>query len=112
MSSAQQGRPRHLMDPERPVRPVNDASLARVQRWVLSSLTMVTVAHFAVGLLLAALVLPADAVGGRVVLAVIATILWVAGIAGARAIHGIPVVSAWLVLGLVLGAVGAGVVLA
>ncbi len=111
MTTGQPRRPRHLMDPDHVVRPVNDASLVRVQRWVLSSLTVVTVAHFAVGLLLAALVLPADAVAGRVVLAVIATILWVAGIAGARAIHGVPAVSGWLAVGLVLGVIGAGVVL-
>lgn len=111
MTAQQRRRPRHLMDPDHPVRPLDDASLTRVQRWVLSSLTLVTVAHFAVGLLLAALVLPADAVGGRVVLAVIATILWVAGIAGARALHGASVLSAWLAVGVLLGAIGAGVVL-
>ncbi|HSX67311.1 hypothetical protein [Nocardioides sp.] len=111
MSAGQQRRARHLMDPANPVRPVNDASLTSVQRWVLSSLTVVTVAHFAVGLVVAALAMPHGAVGGRLVLAVIATVLWVAGIAGARAIHGIAVRSSWLALGLLLGAVGAVVVL-
>jgi hypothetical protein len=111
MTTGQQRRPRHLMDPEHPVRMVDDASLTRVQRWVMSSLTVVTVAHFAVGLLLAALVLPSDAEGSRAALAVIATILWVAGIAGARAIHGVPVLSGWLAVGLLLGAAGVGVVL-
>ncbi|TCJ30540.1 hypothetical protein [Nocardioides jejuensis] len=111
MSTGQQRRPRHLMDPANPVRPVNDASLTQVQRWVMSSLTVVTVAHFAVGLLLAALALPTDAVGGRVTLAVIATILWLAGIAAARAIHGVRVVSGWFAVGLLLGAVGVAVVL-
>lgn len=112
MATGHQRRPRHLMDPDHPVRPVNDASLARVQRWVLSSLTVVTVAHFAVGLLVAALALPTDAVGGRVVLGVIAGIFWIVGIAGARALHGASVVSGWLLVGVVLGAIGVGVVLA
>jgi hypothetical protein len=111
MTAQQRCRPRHLMDPDHPVRPVDDASLTRVQRWVLSSLTVVTVAHFAVGLLLAALVLPEQAVGGRIVLAVIAAILWVAGIAGARAIHGVPVVSGWLGAGVALGVAGLAIVL-
>jgi hypothetical protein len=109
---AVQRRPRHLMDPDNPVRPVNDASLTRVQRWVLSSLTLVTVAHFAVGLLLAARSLPAEAVGGRVVLAVIAGVLWTAGVAGARALHGVPVWSAWLLVGPALGVAGVVVALA
>jgi hypothetical protein len=103
---AAQRRRRHLMDPSAPVRTVDDASLTRVQRWVMSSLVVVTIAHFAVGLLLAALVLPHDATGGRIVLAVIAGVLWLAGIAGARAIHGARVLSAWLLLGVLLGTAG------
>lgn len=104
-------RPRHLMDPANPVRPVNDASLTRVQRWVLSSLTLVTVAHFAVGLLLSARALPAEVVGGRVVLAVIAGLLWTGGVVGARALHGAPLRSGWLLVGPLLGAAGLAVVL-
>jgi hypothetical protein len=104
-------RQRHLMDPDHPVRPVNDASLTRVQRWVLSSLTVVTVAHFAAGLLLAARVMPGDATGGRSVLAMIAAILWVAGVAGARALHGVPVLSGWLGVGALLGGAGFVIVL-
>lgn len=111
MTTQQQRRSRHLMDPGNPVRTVNDASLTRVQRWVMSSLTVVTVAHFAIGLLLAALVLPSDAVGGRAMLAGIAAVLWIAGIAGARALHDVRVLSWWLALGPLLGGVGAWVVL-
>jgi len=99
------------MDPSAPVRSVDDASLTRVQRWVMSSLVVVTVAHFAVGLLLAARALPVDATGSRVVLAVIAGILWTLGIAAARAIHGLPVLRAWLLLGPLLGAAGLALVL-
>lgn len=109
--STTQRRRRHLMDPANPVRPVNDAHLTRVQRWVLSSLTLVTVAHFAVGLLLAARTLPGDATGGRVALAVIAAVLWTGGVAGARALHDAPVWSAWLAVGPALGAAGVLVVL-
>ncbi|GGO84541.1 hypothetical protein GCM10011584_02320 [Nocardioides phosphati] len=107
-----QRRRRHLMDPGAPVRSVDDASLTRVQRWVMSSLVVVTIAHFAAGLLLAALALPVGATGGRLVLAAIAAILWLAGVAGARAIHGLSVVSPWLLVGLLLGAAGVAVVLA
>ena len=78
----------------------------------MSSLTLVTVAHFAVGLLLAARALPGEANGGRVVLAVIAALLWTGGLAGARALHGAPVRSAWLLVGPLLGAAGLAVVLA
>lgn len=106
-----QRRPRHLMDPENPVRPVNDASLTRVQRWVLSSLTLVTVAHFAVGLLLAARALPAEVVGGRVALAAIAGVLWTAGVAGSRALHDARIWSAWLLVGPLLGVAGLPVAL-
>ncbi len=111
MHAQQQRRSRHLMDPANPVRTVDDASLTRVQRWVMSTLTVVTIGHFAIGLLLAALVLPADAIGGRATLAVIAAILWIGGVAGARAIHAVPVLSWWLAVGPLLGAVGAWVVL-
>lgn len=108
---AAQRRRRHLMDPANPVRPVNDASLTAVQRWVMSTLTMVTVAHFAGGLLLAALALPPTAVGGRAVLAGISSVLWIGGIAGARALHGLRAASPWLAVGVALGLSGAWLVL-
>ena len=47
-------RPRHLMDPDNPVRPVNDHSLTQVQRWVLSVLAVTTILHLSAGLVIGA----------------------------------------------------------
>lgn len=111
MTAATQRRRRHLMDPANPVRPVNDASLTRVQRLVLSSLTVVTIAHLGAGLVLAALALPVAETGNRIGLAAIAGLTWVFAVAAARALHGASLVSPWLLAGLVPAAIGFWVVL-
>ena len=53
-------RRRHLMDPANPQRVVNDQSLTRVQRWVMSVLAVTTILHMSGGLILAALVIDAS----------------------------------------------------
>jgi 7-keto-8-aminopelargonate synthetase-like enzyme len=75
------------MDPAHPVRPVNDGSLTRVQRLIASILMVTTVGHLAVGLAVAAFLLPADEPQARIGLTVIAVLFAALGVAGAFAIH-------------------------
>ena len=105
-------RPRHLMDPANPVRPVNDHRLTQVQRWVVSVLAVTTILHLSVGLVIGALSLDDDAVASRVGLCVIGGLFGVVAVAVGRLIHRKPVLSPWLALGLVPGVVGVVLVLA
>jgi hypothetical protein len=105
----QQPRPRrHLIDPDNPPRrsPQKSMSITQVQRWVLSALAVTTILHLAVGLILAAVFLDDSRVSGRVGLNVIAGLIGVGAVAAARGIHQKPILSPWLVLGLVPGLVG------
>lgn len=102
-------RPRHLMDPANPVRPRNDASLTKVQRWVMSVLVVTTMLHLVVGLVIAAAAV--DVHSGKVGLLVIAAVFGVLGLAGAFLLHGRSALSPWLVLGVVPSVVGALVIL-
>lgn len=106
MVEQQPRRRRHLMDPARPVRPVNDVSLTHVQRWVMSVLTVFTTAHLAVGLVVAALSLPGDQTVARVGLNVIAAAFGVVGVAAGQLIHRRDPLNAWLLVGLFPGVVG------
>jgi CHASE2 domain-containing sensor protein len=103
-------RPRHLMDPDNPVRPVNDRSLTNVQRWVMSVLTVFTIAHLAVGIAIAANTVPEDKTAARVGLCIIACAFGVIGVAAGLLIHGKKPLAfphaPWLLLGLVPGLVG------
>lgn len=109
-------RRRHLMDPNAP-RPVRDAAqeqrnLSRVQKWVMSSLAVTTILHLCVGLILAAIFLDDPSPGARVGLNLIAAAFGVIAIAAFRAIHGKRVLSPWLLLGLIPGAIGLWLTLA
>ncbi|CAM3246934.1 hypothetical protein NODU109028_06450 [Nocardioides dubius] len=99
-------RRKHLMDPNNPVRPRNDKSLTHVQQWVMSSITVTTLAHLAAGVILAALATPASATSARIGLNVIAGAFGVIGVAAGLAIHRRSVLSPWLLLGLLPTAVG------
>lgn len=99
-------RPRHLMDPANPQRPVNDQALTNVQRWVLSVLAVFTIAHLAVGIVFAALALPADATVPRIGLCVIAGAFGVGGVMTGFAIHQRRVLTPWLLLGLLPTVIG------
>lgn len=105
-STAPAKRPRHLMDPANPVRPVNDASLTNVQRWVLSVLAVFTIMHLAVGIAIGSLFLREDAIGPRIGLNVIAAAFGVLGIGFGRLIHRATLATPWLLLGVVPGVVG------
>ena len=103
-------RRKHLMDPDAP-RPVRSSSreqqsLTRVQRWVMSSLAVTTILHLCAGLVLAAIFLDDPRPGARVGLNLIAAAFGLMAVAGFRGIHGKPIVSPWLALGLLPGVVG------
>ncbi|GAA1949533.1 hypothetical protein GCM10009798_05920 [Nocardioides panacihumi] len=103
-------RPRHLMDPDNPVRPVNDRSLTNVQRWVMSVLVVFTIAHLAIGIAIAANTVPDDALAARIGLSVISCAFGVIGVAAGILIHGnrpfARRFAPWLALGLLPGLVG------
>jgi hypothetical protein len=99
-------RRRHLMDPDHPVRPVDDRSLTQVQRWVMSTLAVFTIAHLAAGLVVAAVEVPASASAARIGLNVIAGAFGVLAVAAGRAIHQRSPLTPWLLLGLLPTVVG------
>lgn len=99
------------MDPANPVRPVNDHSLTRVQRWVMSVLAVTTILHLSVGLVIGAFFLPAEATGSRVALCVIGGLFGVVAAAVGRLVHQRSLVSPWLPLGFLPGLVGIVLVL-
>jgi hypothetical protein len=111
MSNQTQPRRRHRIDPEtlgrrRTVTAEDRAKLAddkakleRVQRWVMSSLTIITILHLSVGLVLAAVVMDPDRGVDRYGLVVIAGILGVGAVAAGLALHKRSAWSLWLLLG-------------
>ena len=99
-------RRRHLMDPANPVRPVNDHALTHVQRWIMSTLAVFTIAHLAAGIVVAALEVPDSALAARIGLNVIAGAFGVLAVAAGLAIHRRSPASPWLALGLLPAAVG------
>lgn len=109
MSQPPAPRPRrHLMDPGNPRRSSTQAmSVSQVQRWVLSALAVTTILHLSAGLIVAAIFLD-DARGdaGKLGLNVIAGLIGVGAVAAARGIHQKPLLSPWLVVGLVPCLVG------
>lgn len=103
-------RRKHLMDPNAP-RPVRDTareerSLTRVQRWVMSALAVTTILHLAAGLIIAAMFLDDPRPGAEVGLNLIAAAFGVMAVAAALGIHGRPILSPWLSLGLLPGVIG------
>jgi hypothetical protein len=100
-------RPRHLMDPNNPVRPVNDRALTNVQRWVVSVLAVTTILHLSVGLVVAAYFLGDGLLGAKLGLCAIGAAFGVISAVVGRVIHRKPVLSPWLALGLIPGIAGA-----
>jgi hypothetical protein len=101
----------HLLDLDAPRRVVADPEkdardLARVQRWVMSTLAVTTVLHLVVGLVVAAVMLDASPTSSKIGLNVIAGIFGAIAVAVGRAIHGKSIASPWLLLGIVPTAVG------
>ncbi len=99
-------RPRHLMDPDHPVRQVNDVSLTHVQRWVMSVLAVFTIAHLSIGIVIASLVVPAGDLSARIGLNVIAAAFGIVAVATGQLIHRHNPLNPWLLLGVIPGVVG------
>ncbi|GAB3021499.1 hypothetical protein GCM10011376_21600 [Nocardioides flavus (ex Wang et al. 2016)] len=100
----------HLLDLDAPRRIVADPEkdardLARVQRWVMSTLAVTTILHLVVGLVVAAVMLDGPT-SSRVGLNVIAGVFGAITVATGLGIHGRRVVSPWLLLGVVPTLVG------
>jgi hypothetical protein len=82
-------------------------SLGQVQKWVLSTLAVITIEHLAAGLVVAALFMDESRVGSRIGLLVIAGLFGVIALAAARAIHQKHPLSPWLLLGFLPTLIGA-----
>lgn len=106
--TTQPRRQRHLMVPgQAPVRRQSSGmSLSQVQRWVMSTLAVTTVLHFAAGLVLAAMYVAQDRLDARIGLNVIAAVFGILGVVLARLIHQAKPVTWWLLLGPLPGVVG------
>lgn len=100
-------RRRHLMDPHAPVRDqYGSPGTTRVQTWVMSTLVVTTILHMAGGLLVAAWFIDAADTVPRVGLSVIAGAFGVMAVGAGLAIHKRPLLSPWLLLGLLPTVVG------
>lgn len=114
MSSGRSGPPavrKHLMTPGRP-RPKQrySTSTTSVQRWVMSSLTAVTILHLSAGLVVAALF--SSRLDSQIGLLVIAAAFGIIAFAAALAIHKRSLVSWWLLPGLLPAVAGAVILFA
>ena len=101
----------HLLDLDAPRRVIQDPEkdardLARVQRWVMSTLAVTTILHLVVGLVVAAVMLDDAPDTSKIGLNVIAGIFGSMAVATGLAIHGKRIVSPWLLLGVVPTAIG------
>ncbi|GAA4125062.1 hypothetical protein GCM10022215_33250 [Nocardioides fonticola] len=109
MTQAATGAPRrrHLMDPNNLQRDEsNSASISRVQTWVMSTLAVTSILHMSGGLLVAAWFIDPAFQASRVGLAVIAGAFGVLAVVAGLAIHRRPVVSPWLLLGVLPTVIG------
>ena len=78
--------------------------IERVQNWILSTLLLTTALHFAAGLVL--LAATADRPGAQPGLLVISGFVGLIAMAGVRGVNKLPLLSPWLLLGLLPTAVG------
>ncbi|WP_125569831.1 hypothetical protein [Nocardioides baekrokdamisoli] len=106
MSETPVRRPRHLMDPNNPVRPVNNKALTHVQRWVVSVLAVFTIAHLSIGLVIASLIVVGQSNTPRIGLNVIAGMFGLVAVAVGFVIHKKSPLTPWLLLGLIPMIVG------
>jgi hypothetical protein len=94
----------------RPVPPTaSEESLTKVQRWVASSLAVITILHLSAGMIAATYAIDdarPDAHTARVGLCIVAGGFGIVAIAAGRAIHGKSLVSPWLLLGIVPTLIG------
>ncbi|HYO39609.1 MAG TPA: hypothetical protein VER39_08130 [Nocardioidaceae bacterium] len=113
MSTGRSGPPpvrKHLMTPGQPRPPQRYSTpITSVQRWVMSSLTAITILHMSGGLVIAAFY--NDRRDSQVGLLVIAAVFGVLAFVAALMIHRRSPLSPWLLVGLVPSLVGAYVIL-
>ncbi len=81
-------------------------SLSQVQKWVMSTLAVITMGHMSGALILAALVMPPDRMDARIGLPILAGAFGVLGVAAALSLHQRKVLTPWLLLGLLPTALG------
>ena len=96
---------KHLMTPGQPRPPQRSTSLTTVQRWVMSSLSAVTILHLSAGLVFAAYF--STRLDSRIGLLVIAAVFGMLAFVAALLIHRRNPVSPWLLVGLLPALVGA-----
>lgn len=94
------------MDPNGP-RPTSnpyleDASMIRVQQWVMSTLAVTTIAHLSVGLIIAAMFLPKPTLVSEIGLTVIAGAFGALAATAALAIHKKSLASWWVIVGFLI----------
>ena len=112
MPSAQSRPPaarKHLMVPGQPRPQQRSTSLTTVQRWVMSSLTAITILHMSGGIVVAAYV--SDRRSSQIGLLVIAAAFGVLAFVAALLIHRRSPLSWWLLPGLLPALVGAFIIL-
>jgi hypothetical protein len=97
------------MDPANPVRQVNDRSLTRVQRWIMSVLLVTTIMHLSVGLVVAACFIHGRP--SQIGLCVIAGAFGLVAFGVGRLLHQVSPLSPWILFGLIPAAVGLVLVL-
>jgi hypothetical protein len=100
---------KHLMTPGKPRPPQRRSSMStsQVQKWVLSSLAVITLGHLAAGLVVAAIFPEEARPGARIGLLLIAGIFGVIAVAAGRAIHQKRLLSSWLLVGFLPTLIGA-----
>ncbi len=101
---------KHLMTPGQPRPRQRTTSVTAVQRWVMSSLTAVTILHMSGGLVVAAYF--SDRRGSQIGLLVIAAAFGVLAFVAALLIHRRRPLSVWLLAGLLPSIVGAYLIFA
>lgn len=98
------------MDPNAPRKAPDPEALKRletVQRRVVSALILTTIAHLTAGFILAAKKeIAGDRTDAQVVLVLVGALFWVVGVAAVRGLNKRPLLSPWLLTGLVPLAVG------
>jgi hypothetical protein len=108
MPSGQSGPPavrKHLMTPGQPRPAQRSTSLTTVQRWVMSSLSAITILHMSAGLVVAAVV--SDRLGSQIGLLLIGAAFGILAFVAALLIHRRNPLSPWLLVGLLPALVGA-----
>ncbi len=110
MSEQSAPRRKHLMDPSQPRKPADPEAIKRletVQRRVISVLVLTTLVHLTAGFILAAkLDVAGDRLDAQLVLVLVGAAFWVVGVAAVLAINKRPLLSPWLLTGLVPAALG------